>query len=253
MPTTYTARGLPVQPLPSWLKPAEVSLVLQANTSVFTSPFTRTTQTVDMPGALWLFEASFPPLTDSGKTHELRAVVARSRGRAGRWLVPAYSCRYAPPLAGQPERTTWLDLTADNTYITVDAGTITADATRVRMESVFTVSNCPDAVTIVGSLWFNSQRHPVSVGSYIAWDDATGWRHLHMIVDMLHNISTGAATLTVEPPMRALPTPATPMHVHAPAGLFQLVDDAAAAIRQAGRMVSFTFSGVQSFPVEVTA
>lgn len=253
MPTTYTARGLPVQPLPFFLKPAESALNIQAHTSVFSSPFTRTTQTVDLPGALWVLEATFPPVYDPAKVDELRAWSAKLRGRAGRFLFPAYACRYAPPLAGMPERVTMIPLCVDTTDITADSTLITADATRIQMETTFTVDDCPDNLTIVGTLWLNSRRAPLRVGSYIAWDDADDWRHLHVVVDLVHDVTTGAATLTVEPPMRALPTPATPIHVHAPAGIFQLSDDAAAALRQAGRMVSFSLSATQSYPIEVTA
>jgi hypothetical protein len=251
--TTYTARGLPVQSLPTWLKPTDVALNINAHTSVFSSPFTRTTQTVDLPGALFSYEATFPPITRPEHINDLRAASARSRGRAGRWLLPAYACRYAPPLAGLPERNTPLDLTADNTYITADTTLIKASATRVQMESVFTVASAPDNVTLIGTLWLNSRRHPLTLGSYIAWDDADDWRHLHIVVDMVHDVTTGDATLTLEPPMRALPGPSTPIHVHAPAGIFQLTDDVAADLRQSGRMVSFSLSAVQSFPLEVVA
>ena len=54
------------------------------------------------------------------------------------------------------------------------------------------------------------RRAPLQVGSYISWDDASGWRHLHTVTAMTHTVSTGAAVLTVAPPMRALPT----QHAH---------------------------------------
>lgn len=253
MATVYTARGLPVQRLPLWLKPTEISLNIAAHSGRFVSPYTRTTQTVSWPGALWTIEASYPPITAPEKQAELRAALARSRGAAGRWLVPAYCCRYAPPLAGMPERVTWLDLTADNTYITADSTLITADATRIQMETTFTVSTCPSSVTIVGTLWHNSRRAMLAVGSYLSWDDATAWRHLHIVTGLEHDATTGAATLTIEPPMREKPTPATPMHVHSPSGIFQLTEDAAASARMQGRAVQFSLSAVQSFPIEVTA
>lgn len=255
MATTYTARGLPVQPWPTFLKPAEISLNPRANTSVFSSPFTRTTQTVSLPGALWMLEASFPPLRDPTKVGELRAWSARLSGRAGRFLFPAYTCRYAPPLAGEPERQTWFSLTADNAdgYITSDNVEITADATRMQMETTFVVSEAVGTTQLVGTLLFNSRRYPLTIGSYIAWDDDDDWRHLHMVVGMEYDPVTHEATLDLEPPMRAVPTPETPIHVHAPAGIFQLTEDAAADLRQAGRLVSFTISAVQSFPLEVTA
>lgn len=253
--TTYTARGLPVQALPYFLKPAEIALNIRAHTSVFSSPFTRTTQTVDLPGALWMLEAAFPPLRSEANVRELRAWSAQLRGRAGRFLFPAYCCRYAPPLAGMPDRVTWLPLTADNDdgNITADNVEITADADRMQMETVFTVTDAPDTTHIDGVLLFNSRQYMLQIGSWIAWDDADDWRHLHMVVDMDYNPITFEATLTVEPPMRELPTPATLMHVHAPAGIFQLTEDAAADLRQAGRLVSFNLSAVQSYPLEVTA
>ncbi len=253
MATLYTARGLPVQPLPSFLKPTDIAVNIAAHTSVFSSPYTNTTQTVDLPGALFAWEATFAPVQNPAHIGELRAASARSRGRAGRWLLPVYTCRYAPPLAGMPERVTWLDLTADNTIITADNTHIRASATRVQMETTFTVSSSPDKLTITGTLWFNSQRHPLRLGSWIAFDDASNWRHLHVVTGLTHNPTTGAATLTVEPPMRAQPKRSTPIHVHAPAGIFQLTDDMGAALRQQGRAVSFSLSAVQSFPLEVTA
>lgn len=255
MATTYTARGLPVQPWPTFLKPAEIALNIRASTSVFTSPFTRTTQTVSLPGALWMLEASFPPVRDPAKVRELRAWSARLSGRAGRFLFPAYTCRYAPPLAGEPERQTWTPLTADNAEgrITADNIEISADATRSQMETTFVVLNAIGTGQLHGILHFNSRRYPLTIGSYIAWDDSDDWRHLHLVVGLEYDATTGEATLDLEPPMRAVPTPATPIHVHAPAGIFQLTEDAAADLRQAGRLVHFSITGVQSFPLEVTA
>lgn len=253
--TTYTARGLPVQTWPTFLKPSEIALNIRAHTSVFSSPFTRTTQTVALPGALWMVEASFPAVSGAAKVGELRAWSARLSGRAGRFLFPAYTCRYAPPLAGQPERQTWFPLTADNAdgHITADNMEITADATRMQMETVFTVSGVVGSTQLLGTLLFNSRRYPLGIGSYIAWDDADNWRHLHMVVGMEYDPVTHAATLDLEPPMREVPTPSTPIHVHAPAGIFQLTEDAAADLRQSGRQIAFSISGVQSFPLEVAA
>jgi hypothetical protein len=252
MPTTYTTTGVPVLAWPAQVKPSEFTPHLRFNTSGFTSPYTRTTQTTELPGALWEIEANFPPLK-STQVPAMRALFASLRGQAGRFHFPVYACRYAPPAMYGVERITLLPLTADNTYITADTTTITADATHVQMEPVFGVSACPDAVTIVGTLWLNSRRAPLQVGSWISWDDATGWRQLHIVTGLNHNATTGAATLTVEPPMRALPTPATPMHVYAPSAIFKLVDDGQGALRQAGRLTSFTLAIQQAHPVQVMA
>jgi hypothetical protein len=237
---------------PRQIKPAEITLHLRSNTSSFSSPFTRTVQTTALPGALHEAEAGFAPMPPE-RLRGLRSFLALLDGGAGRFVFPVYPCRYAPPASGQPERSTLVPLTADDTHITADDTHITADSTRVVYETQFGVSTCPDPTTINGTLWLNSRRAPLEVDSYISWDDADGWRHLHIVVGLEHNPATGAATLSVRPPMRALPTPATPMHVHAPSGVFRLVDDGQGALRQAGRLQSFSLAMVQAFPLKVAA
>lgn len=252
MATLYTTRGLPVLPWPAQIRPAEITAHLQFNTTAFTSPYTRTVQTIELPGALFQLDAAFPPI-DGTQLGDFRAFIARLRGGAGRFYFPAHCCTYSPPAQYQPERVTIIPLTADRTTITADTTQITADATQVQYESVFTVSSCPDAVTIVGTLWLNSNERPVAPGGYISWDDATGWRHLHLIVAVDAAPYTLGVHLTVEPPMRALPTPATPMHVHAPSGIYRLVDDGQGAIRQAAGKGTFSISAVEARPLEIVA
>jgi hypothetical protein len=246
--TIYTTAGaVPVRQWPRGIRPSEISFNLRYSTSAFSSPFTRTTQTTELPGALHLLEASFPSVKAS-QVGELRAFFASLRGSAGRFIFPAYHCRYAPPVPYGAERITLLPLTCDDARITCDTTLITCDATEIQMESVFTVSTCPDAETIVGTLWFNSHRYPLEIGSYISWDDSEGIRHLHLITALEHNTGTGAATLTVEPPMREQPTSATPMHVHAPSAIFMLSDDGQGAMRQAATVHSFSLQAMQWFP-----
>jgi hypothetical protein len=247
----FTAQGVPVYHWPRLLKPSEITLHLRFNTASFTSPYTGNSQTQALPGALHQLEAGFPSVPKE-RLGEFRAFLASLQGGAGRFIFPAIACRYAPPALYAAERITLLPLTADDAYITADDTHITADATVVPMESVFTVSTCPDAHTIVGTLWLNSRRAPLEVGSPISWDDADGWRHLHTVTELERDGTSGATTLTVQPPMRALPTPATPMHVHAPSGIFRLADDGQAALRQAGRQTSFSIAAVQAFPITVT-
>lgn len=249
---SFTTLGVPVHQWPAQVKPSEVSIHLRFNTSSFTSPYTRTVQTMELPGALHEAEASFPAVR-ADRVPVLRAFFATLRGQAGRFHFPVYPCRYLPPAMYAAERVTLLPLTADNTYITADSTQITADATHVAMEPLFTVSACPDSVTIIGTLWLNSRRAPLGVGSWVSWDDATGWRQLHVITAIEHNATTGAATLTVEPPMRERPTPATPMHVYAPSAVFMLTDDGQGALRQAARTASFSLAIRQAHPVQVAA
>lgn len=248
----FTTLGVPVHHWPRLVKPADVTLHLRFNTATFTSPYTGTSQTTELPGALHQLDAAFPAVAPA-RVGELRAFIASLRGGAGRFIFPAVACRYAPRALGAPLRVTVIPLTADDDHITADNTHITADATTVQLEAVFTATTCPDDFTIVGTLWLNSQRAPLQVGAPISWDDATGWRHLHTVVAMEHDRTTGACTLTVEPPMRERPTPSTPIDVHAPSGIFRLADDGQGALRQAGRTTSFTVSAVQAFPIAVSA
>jgi hypothetical protein len=247
--TTFTARGLPIEKWPTGLKSVDQTFHLLANTSTFSSPFTRNTQTVDLAGALFDVQASYPPI-DGKKLGEFRAFVAKLRGQAGRFIFPAYCCRYAPPDVLQPERVTILPFTVDTTKFSADTTEITADTTEIQMETVFTVTSSLDNVTINGFLFLNSRRYPLEIGSYISWDDPTGWRHLHIVTDMTN--TSGSTTLTVEPPMRYLPISSTAMHVHSPSGIFKLADDGQGAIRKAMNKGSFTIAAMQTFPLEVT-
>jgi hypothetical protein len=247
----FTTLGVPVHHWPRMVKPSDITLHLRFSTSTFTSPYTGTSQTTELPGALHQLEAGFPAVP-AAQLPELRAFVASLRGGAGRFVFPALSCRYAPRSLGAPLRVTLIPLTADDASVTADTTNITADATTVQLESVFTMATTPDDHTITGTLWLNSRRAPLQLGAPISWDDATGWRHLHTVVAMAHDTATGACTLTVEPPMRERPTPATPIDVHAPSGIFRLADDGQAALRRAGRQTSFSIAAVQAFPITVT-
>ena len=245
----YTTLGVPVHHWPRTVLPSAVTLHLRANTSTFTSPFTRTVQTSELPGALHEAEASFPPIKPA-HVGTLRAFVAKLRGQAGRFYFAVNCCRYAPPAMHQAQRVTYMGLLADDTYVTADTTLHRADATRIAMETLFTVSSAPTPTTLMGALWLNSGRYPLAVGSHISWDDATGWRHLHVVVDMTGpDPATGLHTLTLEPPMRARPTPTTPMHTHAPSGIFQLTDDGQGTLRQAGQSVSFAVSMREARPI----
>lgn len=248
----FTTTGVALHAWPTLIKPSEITLHLRYNTSAFTSPFTRTTQTTELPGALFEVSASVPSMSPEA-VRAARAFVATLRGMAGRFVFPAYACRYAPPAMGQPERVTVIGLTADTDTITADTTLFTADETTVVYETQFTVSTTPSANTITGTLWLNSSRAPLQVGGFISWDDATGWRHLHIVTAMATNTDTLVTALTVEPPMRALPTTETPMHVHAPSGVMMLTADGEGALRQAGNTWGMTLSAVQAFPLQVTA
>lgn len=258
MTTTFNTYQLPkVWPI-TLHRPADgIRPHLHFNTQTFVSPFTRNTQTAQWPGALWNAEAAFPPIDGQrgAVAKQLHAFITSLRGGGGRFVFPAYTCRYAPPEPLQPERVTLIPFTADTANVRADSTRYTADRTRWQYETVFNVTSCPDVLTIEGVLLLNSGKAPLEVGSFISWDEAAAGtfvdRHMHQVIAMSYTPTTGAAVLTVEPAMTHLPTPATPMHVHAPSAVYRMVDDAQAVLRKAGSQVSFGFTAVQSRPIKL--
>ena len=248
--TDYTTTGVALHTWPAALKPSDITLHLRFNTSTATSPFTRTTQTTELPGALFDLSAVVPAMSNAAVL-AARAFVATLRGQAGRFVFPAYACRYTPPAMGEAERVPIIPITADSDHITADSTTHTTDEATIIYESQYTVTSCTDASTIVGTLWLNSARAPLQVGGFVSWDDATGWRHLHVVTAM--TTVEDVTTLTVAPPMRSQPTSTTPIHVHTPSGIFRLTADSEGTLSQAGTSWGMSLAAVQAFPLQVSA
>ena len=244
----FTTAGVAIQKWPLAARPSEVTMHLKFNTGTFSSPFTRTTQTIEWAGALFGLSANFPP-TRPDTANIMRAFFASLRGMAGRFYFGAYACRYSPASMYASERITVIQLTADTITITADSSIHTADKTTIGMESLFTVTSST-STTITGTLWLNSNKYPFGVGSYLSFDDARGWRHLHIVTAM--TAASGVTTLTVEPPMRAFPTSSTPIHIHQPSGIFMMSDDDQGSMNQSMGKFNFSLSATQSHPLEVT-
>lgn len=257
MATSFNTYQIPkVWPI-TRLRPSDRNIPhLRNNTQSFTSPFTRNTQTLRFPGALWVVNANFPPFNRPDTQRELHAFITSLDGAGGRFIFPAYTCRYTPPAPLQAERVTFVPLTADITTITADTTRVTADRISTQLETIFSVSACPDNYTISGYLQFNSGKAPLRVGSFISWDESDGGvfvdRHMHEVVAMTYAPTTGAAVLTVRPAMTYQPTPATQVHTYAPSVVLRMVDDDQAIMQKAGSAVSVGFSAIQSRPVRIT-
>lgn len=241
----------PIQNWPSNVKPNNITLHIQSNTARFISPFTRTSQTQENPGAVVTLSAQFPMLRED-KARPLRAMLAKLRGSAGRFYFPASRCGYAVPSQYASERLTVIAFTVDTTKIKCDTTRYTIDATVYALESVFTPDGTGSSTTINGTIWTNSGRNPIQVGNYLSFDDSSGWRQLHMMVDIVSDPVTGLSTIKVEPPMRERPTSLTPIHINYPSGIFMLTDDAQGSIAQMPAGYSqLQIEAVQAFPLKV--
>lgn len=245
----------PVHAWPAILKPSDMTLQLQFHTSSFTSPFTRTSQTQALPGALFRLTATFPPSIGS-KTDQTRAWMAKLRGATGRFYWPANGIDFNIPSAYAAETVHFVGLDVSTIDVTSDRTDITIDATQIAYWPVFTPDGeSQDRTRITGTLWLNSNRVPLKPGAYVSFDDAEGWRHLHVVVDLIMGEGSSPDVIVVEPPMRAQPTSSTAIHVRNPSGIFRLNDDDQGAIRQSAGMIGAlgTVEATQAFPLRVVA
>lgn len=257
--TTSFSTVQAIQQWPSALRPNQVTLHLQSNTSTFTSPFSRSGQTQELAGALFMLAAGFPVLK-ADKAAQARVVLAKLRGQAGRFYFPASCWGMNVPVAYGADPVTPIALRADLDTITADITTITADATEIAYESLFTPNGGgTDPLVLQGTLWLNSNLRPLQEGSYISFDDPTTpltagpHRCLHMVVGMAYTPITGACSLTLEPPMLVQPTALTPIHVHNPSGVFRLTDDGQGAMAQRpGHRFELSLSAIQARPLMLT-
>lgn len=254
MATSFTT-SQPVLPWPAVLRPTDMTLQLQFHTSSFTSPFTRTSQTQELPGAIFRLAASFP-ISFGDKTDITRSWFAKLRGAAGRFYWPANGTDFNIPTAYAAETVHFVGLDVSTTHVTADRIDITIDSTQIAYAPVFTPDGLStDRTRITGTLWLNSNQRPLKEGAYVSFDDAQGWRHLHIVVALEHDASTGATAIVVEPPMRSMPTASTAIHVVNPSGVFRLNDDEQGAIRLSPGLVGSlgSIEATQAFPIRVVA
>lgn len=231
---------------PVAIKPTSITAPIMVSSTTFKSPLSFTSQTFTRPAAQFLLNAEFAPL-NSKEQKEILTFIAKLRGQAGRFYFAMNPCAYGIPDAYAPERVTMMPLTADNTEITSDSEEVTVDAENIAYESFFASDGLSDDPTIItGTLWINSGYSRLEVGNYLSFDDDAGYRHLHLIVDV---VTSGVTSVTVEPPMRFTPTASTPIHIKAPSGIFKVTEDTVGALtRQATGKGTFSLEAEQAWP-----
>lgn len=104
--------------------PGACEWVLEANTQTFTSPLSRATQTVEMPGARWRVSFTLENLQEAD-TAKLNAFMAQLRGKAGRF----YLCNFARQMPRGTASGTPLVKGASQTGTTLALDGFTAGAT----------------------------------------------------------------------------------------------------------------------------
>ena len=237
----------PIVPLkwPDGIHPNGQELQAAFSTTAFTSPFSRSSQTQELPGGRFMLSATFPPLREE-LTRRWRAFFGKLHGAAGRFFFRAEITDRPIPDLGAAEPFRLKPLTADSERFTADRTDITIDRTVTVAERRASAIAGSTASTIrastsegVGSLFLEAGRH-VSF-------DRDGWRYLGLVVDDVIVQAGGVLQIRVEPPLRALPAAGAPLHIQCPTGIFALTDDDQGRLSVGlGRFASPSFTAVEA-------
>lgn len=162
---------------------------LISNTTVFRSPLDQVAHTLEFPGARW--RASYAlPLRQRAAIAAWQAFLVQLRGQAGRFYAYDPDAR-TPRGAGGSLAVAGAGQTG--TALNVDGGA---------------------AATLV-----------LKAGDLFAYDVTAGaGRQLHMVVSDATTGGGGAATLTIEPPIRISPADAEPLILTDPSCVMMLAD-----------------------------
>lgn len=215
-----------ILPWPEDVEPNERVLSRTGKTSVLTSPLTRATQTQELVGGTWVLNLKFPPL-DEEQQRALRVFLARLRGRSGYFYYPAESTvALIPPQPADQGP----DLVSDEPRLAVQVA-----------PGQLETEGWDDPA---GALLF-------SAGEYVSYDDASGWRRLHVVVQDCYARDGGVATLKVQPPVRSSVVSGARLHIACPNGVFRLASDEEGRITKTAESGEVTISAIEAPPPRV--
>jgi len=205
--------------------PNQVTWHLEANTAVFVSPFTRTTQTLEMAGARWVTSLSFPPMR-SATWRTYSAWLAKMRGQSGRVYFgpPHYTGSTAPSWTPDPSA-----ITCDNATVKCDSTTETVDQTSESAWGTPVVYGAGQSGAVLDTTGWVNDVTVLMAGDYISYDTTYG-RTLHMVVEDAVSDSAGRSSITVEPPIRNAPDDAAAVETESPTCIMALADSMSGAM-----------------------
>lgn len=203
--------------LPSFIVPNQMSWHLEPNTGAFTSPLSRTTQTVELPGARWVCEMSLPPMAQTD-WRQYTAWLAKMRGQAGRVYVtpPHHLGSSAPTWTPDPSA-----VTCDSTSVTCDSATETVDQTDEAAWGSPVVNGADQAGSTLHTRGWVSEVTVLMAGDYLSYDTSRG-RTLHMVVEDAVSDGHGECHIVVEPPIRTSPADGAEIDIDTPSCIMTL-------------------------------
>lgn len=195
--------------LPSGRVPSSSVFSLISNTQAFTSPLSRSTQTIELPGARWQFSLTYQNLSDAD-ARVLKAFLLSLRGAAGRFLLWDHA---HPAPAGQ----------AIGSPIVNGAGQL--------------------GTTINTAGWSSNITGLLLAGDYIQLG-----AELKILTADANSNGTGLAALAFEPPLRTSPGNGSSIIIVKPTAVFRLIDDEQDRFQVApGKFHDITIAGVEAF------
>lgn len=185
---------MPVLTFPTIRRPSEAAEKLIGLTQTHESPFDGTMQTLEMPGARWEFTVTWQTLSPDDR-RELSALLARLRGRAGRFTYgPIWSPRRA---------------TGGGVPVINGAG---------QSGEVLSTSGWTPSVQVMRA------------GDWLSYVDLGGRQRLHQVVADASANASGIAALTISPPIRRAGSNGAAVEIAAPIGTFMLPQDEAPSL-----------------------
>lgn len=186
---------------PAGFAPNRIQWHLEANTSTFMSPLTRSVQTLELAGARWVCDMTFPSMRPE-KWRTFAAWLAKMRGQAGRVYFgpPHYTGTSAPRWTPDPNAGT-----CDDDTITCDSAAGTCDQTsELPFGGPITVFGAGQTGNVLRTEGWVNDITCLQAGDYISYDTTVG-RTLHMVVEDAVSDGLGRATITIEGPIRTSP------------------------------------------------
>jgi hypothetical protein len=179
---------------------AQVTWHLEANTAAFVSPLSRSVQTLELPGARWVCDMTFPKMrADMWRTYT--AWLAKMRGQAGRVYFgpPHYRGSNAPTWVPDPDA-----ITCDSTEVTCDSTISVNQSNEIPWGEPITIYGGGQAGAVINTSGWVNNVTVLAAGDFLSYDTSRG-RTLHMVVEDAASDSAGRAAITIEPPIRTAP------------------------------------------------
>jgi len=193
--------------LPTTPVAKRVRFGLMSNTTVFSSPLTKTEQVLERPGRLWMGQFDLPPMAEA-EASAWQAFFLSLRGRRG--TFNGYDMAKTAPRGTAPG-TPLVNGASQTGYALLTKG------------------------------WTINQTGILLAGDYFGVNS-----RFHMVVEDANSDGAGLSTLAIEPPLRESPSDSAAITTTAPKVIMRLASDDVGWDVSEGKIYGFNFQAVES-------